>query len=150
MGRGVGVGTGFAGGDGMFVNRLLNGGNLPVVEQMLRFTAARHTMLAENVANLSTPGYQQKDLDTRGFQSMLADRVASRRGRPVASVRFDGMVSRAPRSEDRVLLFHDGNNRSAEQLMTDLSKNALMHNLYAELLNKQFGSIQNALREKVS
>ena len=134
----------------MFVNRLINGGNLPVVEQMLRFTAARHALLAENVANLSTPGYQQKDLDTRRFQAMLAERVESRQGRPTASVRFDGMASRAPAVASRGLLFHDGNNRSAEQLMTELSKNALMHNLFAELLNKQFGSIRNALREKVS
>ncbi|MFN4242027.1 MAG: flagellar basal body rod protein FlgB [Tepidisphaerales bacterium] len=134
----------------MFVNRLINGGNLPVVEQMLRFTAARHRLLAENVANLSTPGYRQRDVDPAAFQSMLADRVAQRRGRPVASVRFDDLLGRAPAASERGLLFHDGNNRSAEQLMSELSKNALMHNLYAELLNKQFSSIQNALRERVA
>lgn len=134
----------------MFVNRLLNGGNLPVVEQMLRFTAQRHRLLAENIANASTPGYRQKDLDTGAFQGLLAERVAERRGRPVGSVRFDDLLSRAPAAGERGLLFHDGNNRSAEQLMSELSKNALMHNLFAELLNKQFGSIQNALRERVS
>ena len=36
------------------------------------------------------------------------------------------------------MLFHDGDNRSMEQLMSDQAKNALMHNLVIELLRKQF------------
>ena len=34
------------------------------------------------------------------------------------------------------ILFHDGNNRSMEQLMSDQAKNALMHNLAIELLQE--------------
>lgn len=135
----------------MFINRLINQGNLPLVEQTLRFTARRHSLLAENIANIDTPHYRQKDLDPAGFQAALRDRVSSRAGRPTSSVRFDGMSSDADLLEpQRGILFHDGANRSSEQLMTDLAKNALTHNLYAELMRRQFSSIQNALKERVS
>jgi flagellar basal body rod protein FlgB len=46
----------------MFIERLLNEGNSPLLERMLQFTAARHRLIAKNVVNLDTPGYRQKDL----------------------------------------------------------------------------------------
>jgi flagellar basal-body rod protein FlgB len=46
------------------------------------------------------------------------------------------------------VLFHDGNNRSMEQLMSDQAKNALMHNLAVELLRRQFATLNMALTEK--
>ena len=49
----------------MFIERLLNQGNAPLLEQMLQFTAARHRLIAENIANVDTPGYRQKDLSRR-------------------------------------------------------------------------------------
>ena len=45
----------------------------------------------------------------------------------------------------RGILFHDGGNRSIEQLVTDQAKNAMTHNLVVELLRKQYTSLENAL-----
>ena len=50
----------------------------------------------------------------------------------------------------RNILFHDGNNRSMEQLMSDSAKNALLHNMVVELLRKQFGAMEMALKERVT
>jgi flagellar basal body rod protein FlgB len=47
------------------------------------------------------------------------------------------------------ILFHDGNNRSIEQLTTDQAKNAMMHNLVVELLRKQYGALESALKERI-
>jgi flagellar basal body rod protein FlgB len=52
-------------------------------------------------------------------------------------------------SPRRGILFHDGNNRSMEQLMADQAKNAMMHNLAVELLRKQYSSLEAALRERI-
>jgi flagellar basal-body rod protein FlgB len=133
----------------MFINRLVNQSNLPLLESVASFTNARHELIAENIANISTPGYQQKDLDQGAFFTSLRDRVRRRQGAPTSSVRFDDIEYKSAGRRQN-LLFHDGNNRSAEQLMSDLSRNALMYNLSVELLRKQFGSIQNALKERVS
>ena len=49
---------------------------------------------------------------------------------------------------EKGMLFHDGTNRSAEQLMTDQAKNALMHNLAIELLRNQFQQLEMAIKER--
>jgi flagellar basal-body rod protein FlgB len=131
----------------VFVNRLINQGNLPVVEQVLRFTAARHEVLARNVVNLTTPGYRAEDLDEGAFQKQLRDRVDSRVGKPISSVRFENMERVS--SREKGLLFHDGSLRDPERLMTELAKNGLKHNLYVELMRRQFSSMDSALKERV-
>jgi flagellar basal-body rod protein FlgB len=136
----------------MFIERLINQGNAPLTEQVMRFTSARHKLLLENVANASTPGYRMKDLDVVAFQHELRQRVQMRREAPPGSVAFDDLRQFAddPFSPTSNLLFHDENNRSMETLMADAAKNALLHNLAVELLRKQFGSLENALRERLS
>ena len=133
----------------MFVERLLNQGNAPLLEQMLKFTAARHRLIAENVVNVSTPNYRQKDLSVEKFQAMLRDRVERRRdSQPGDGVGFDDVAAEL-QTPQRGILFHDGNNRSMEHLMSDQAKNAMMHNLCVELLRKQFQSLELALKERV-
>ena len=132
----------------MFFQKPLNESDAPVLEQMLRFTAARHRLIAENVANLSTPGYRQKDLSLEKFQAMLGERVEQKhRGAPGAVDFSDiGAEVENPR---RGILFHDGNNRSVEQLMSDQAKNAMMHNMVIEMLRKQFQTMEMALKDRV-
>jgi flagellar basal-body rod protein FlgB len=133
----------------MFIDRLLNQGPNPVLEQQLRFTEARQQLIADNIANVSTPNYRQKDLSVERFQKMLRERVDRQQSAPSGSVKFDDVSSDVehPRAG---ILFHDGNNRSMEQLMTDNAKNALMHNLVVELLRRQYQTMDMALKERVS
>ena len=131
----------------MFINRLLNEGNGPVLERLLDFTAQRHRLIAENVVNISTPGYRQKDLSLGRFQQMLRDRVAQRRDAGPGAVGFEDVRADVEDAENG-MLFHDGQTRSMEQLMTDQAKNALMHNLVIELLRKQFQAMEMALKDK--
>jgi flagellar basal-body rod protein FlgB len=134
--------------EAMFVERMLNQGNAPLLEQVVQFAAARHKLIAEGIANVDTPGYRQKDLSVERFQSMLRDRV-DRRSASDGRSRFDDIRSEVENPE-RGILFHDGNNRSMEQLASDLAKNAMMHNLAIELLRKQFMGLEAALKERVT
>jgi flagellar basal-body rod protein FlgB len=133
----------------MFIDRLIGQGNVPLLERMVRFTSARHEVLAENIVNVSTPNYQQKDVSLPAFQKSLRARMDLRSKSPPGSVKFDDIdpAIENPRSG---LLFHDRNNRSMEHLMTDLSSNALKHNLYTELLRKQFNSLETVLKERIA
>jgi flagellar basal-body rod protein FlgB len=134
----------------MFIERLLNQGNAPLLEQTLRFTAARHRLIAENVVNVDTPDYRQKDLSVEKFQALLRERVEDRRDAAPGDepLRFDDVGAQLE-SPQRGILFHDGNNRSMEHLMADQAKNAMMHNLVIELLRKQFEGLELALKERV-
>jgi flagellar basal-body rod protein FlgB len=132
----------------MFLERLLNQGNAPLLEQTLKFHAARHRLIAENMVNATTPGYRQKDLSLTKFQSMLQERVKEREQAAPGSIGFSDIETEVEHPT-RGILFHDGGNRSMEQLVTDQAKNAMMHNLTVELLRKQYGAIDSALKERV-
>jgi flagellar basal-body rod protein FlgB len=132
----------------MFIERLLNQGNAPLLEQVLKFSAARHKLIAENVVNISTPNYRQKDLSVDKFQAMLQQRAAEKTSSAPGSVGFSDIGAQVYEPNDSIL-FHDGNNRSMEQLVSDQAKNAMMHNLVVELLRKQFSSLESALKERV-
>ena len=130
----------------MFIERLLNQDGTPVLEQMLHFTAARHRLIAQNVVNISTPGYRQVDLSLEKFQKVLAERVNQSAGESEESFSDLTAEVETPR---RGILFHDGQTRSMEQLMSDQAKNALMHNLAIELLRRQFQTMETALKERL-
>ena len=129
----------------MFIDRLLNDGSTPLLEQTLHFTAARHRLIAGDVVNISTPGYRQKDLSLDKFQQMLAERATQAQGAPAGATSFDDIQGEIENPR-RGILFHDGQTRSMEQLMSDQSKNALMHNLAIELLRHQFQMLQMAIK----
>jgi flagellar basal-body rod protein FlgB len=130
----------------MLIEGLMNRGNGALLEQVVNFASQRHKLILDNIANVDTPGYRQKDLSVERFSSMLRQRVDERRRTGSAS--FDDIGS-SVENPIRGILFHDGNNRSMEHLATDIAKNAMMHNLAIELLRKQFQQMEMALREKV-
>src|SRR5438046_2219791 len=130
----------------MLIEGLRNRGNGALLEQVINFASQRHKLILDNIANVDTPGYRQKDLSVEHFSSMLRDRVDDRRRSGVANFDDIAMKTEYP---VRGILFHDRNNRSMEHLATDLAKNAMMHNLAIELLRKQFQQMDMALKEKV-
>jgi flagellar basal body rod protein FlgB len=79
---------------------------------------------------------------------MLQERVDERAKGPPGATVFDDVM---PELENPTqgILFHDRSNRSMEQLMADGAKNALYHNMMIELLRKQMGSIELALKERI-
>ncbi len=132
----------------MYLDRLLNQGSTPLLEQWLQFTDARQRLLGEDVVNISTPNFVQKDLSLENFQAMLQEKVEERDSSGPGSVSFDDISSEVEHPH-RGLLFHDGSNRSVDQLMSDQAKNALMHSLAVELLRDQYSMMEMALKERV-
>ncbi|MFI5377769.1 MAG: flagellar basal body rod protein FlgB [Tepidisphaerales bacterium] len=133
----------------MFINRMLNQGSSPLLEEVVNFTSQRHRLLAENIANVDTPGYRQKDLSLGRFQKMLVQRLETRDQQAPGTVRFDDIRHEVDHPT-RGILFHDRNNRSMEQLESDLAKNGLMHNVAIELLRKQYSQMDMALKDRLT
>ena len=67
------------------IQNLLQNNTVPMLEQVVNFSQARHNLLAGNIANLDTPGYRGKDLDTQQFTKQLQAQVeAQKLGLPSA------------------------------------------------------------------
>lgn len=65
-------------------NAIVQSTSIPVLEQVVRFSQARHTVLAGNLANLHTPGYRVRDLSVEDFQSRLREAIAARQVSPAS------------------------------------------------------------------
>jgi flagellar basal-body rod protein FlgB len=130
----------------MYIDRLFNQGSEPVLERWLQFTDARQNLLAQDVANTDTPGYVNQDLSLDKFQDALAEKVKTQEASGPGAVQFDDIDSEIEHPDNNIL-FHDLNNRSMEQLMSDQAKNAMMHNFAVEILRDQYSMIETALKE---
>ena len=77
----------------------------------------------------------------------MQERIEERANEESDNVNFDDIGTEIEEPETG-MLFHDGSNRSMEQLMSDQAKNALMHNVAVELLRRQFQTLEMALKDR--
>jgi flagellar basal-body rod protein FlgB len=140
---------------------------LPMLEQVVKFTEARHGVLAGNLANLDTPGYRVRDLPVDEFRSQLKEAMEERQRKPVSQAPYSiptspGMQatsapSRETRREDKLasvaehakgMLRHDDNNSSLEEQVTEIAKNQAEFNMAVSLMNAQFRMLRAAITER--
>lgn len=144
----------------MFLNDVTSGGAMPMLAKTMAFAEARNKVLAENIANVTTPGYREKQLDVASFQAALKE-ATTRRERndgkfelpATAQVKTDelGHLQVKPSDEPvRNLLFHDGTNARIEMLMSDLAENTMTYQASAELLKGYFDGLNKAIRGRVA
>jgi flagellar basal-body rod protein FlgB len=133
----------------------ISGGALPALERSMAFAEARHQVLASNLANIDTPGYQTADLPLAPFQNALKQLVESQRsGLPLSpheSAKLDSQQAQlAVRDTMQQILYHDGSDVSLEQQVTEISKNQSMHNLTVALMRAQHRMLSVAISESVN
>ena len=133
---------------------LLQQTTLPILEQVVNFNQARHTILAGNIANMDTPGYQARDLSVGDFQGRLKKAIQSRQQR-VAALSPGDIAALAPDNlaevarEPQPILYHDGSNDGVEHQVTEMVKNQMQHNLALSIMGSQFRLLQTAISERV-
>ena len=133
---------------------------MPVLQQVMSFTESRHEVLVNNITNFDTVGYKMKDLPVAEFNQALGQAV-QKRNSGGASAEFEmqstqhlqwdsqGRLQTKPKEiQDQNILFHDRNNRFVEKQMSAMSKNALLHNVSAELLRQRYGTLKMAISLK--
>jgi len=147
----------------VFLDSLVNADAVPVLQAAARFAAQRHSVLAGNIANLTTPGYRARDVSVRGFQEQLREAVERRReefGGPRGELRIGSTeevqassgsalsLKLSPRAVGDRLVFHDRNDRDLERAMQDLTENAAAFRLATDLLRNRMSLIESAIRER--
>jgi len=145
----------------MFISNLGETGATPALVKTLAFNEARLEMIADNVANASTPGYRTKQLDERAFQRALREALDRKSRAPHKP--FEVRSGTEVETNDRGLLevspsvrpaenalFHDGTNMSIEKQLADLAETNMMHELTTTLLRGRVNSMRAAIRGRVS
>lgn len=135
-------------------DKILNATTIPVLEQVITFSQARHNVLAGNIANLDTPGYKTRDLSTEDFQGRLREAIHGKR-RPAAHIspgepgfgQSQNLAEVARQS--KTILRHDEVNVGVEQQVTEMAKNQMQHNLALTIMTAQFRLLNLAISERV-
>ncbi len=151
----------------MWIDRFVTSSVTRGIELSARFVESRHRVLAENVANIDTPGYARKRLDPEAFQASLKEAMervdalspARRRtGRALLHLRgnaqfatnFRGDIEVKPEIEPAEnILFHDGTNARLEILMSEVAENALSHQFVMNQLRGRYEGVLKAIRGRI-
>jgi flagellar basal-body rod protein FlgB len=126
------------------------------LEKVMAFSEGRHRVLAENIANIDTPGYRAKQLDPKLFQSSLLKAIQEKGGGRDTPLRIEAtrqfhtdeqeMLQVTPTLKPpENVLFHDGTNASIERQMAQLAENALMYQAAVELQRQRIALIKQAI-----
>ena len=114
-----------------------------LAERRLDWVSQRQQLLAQNVANANTPGYQAHDL--KPFAALLANATA-----PLAMtnpLHLAALTNPAEQDQSRVVTERapDGNAVSLDEELTKLADTGGMHELATNLYTKYMGMFRLAL-----
>ena len=131
---------------------------IPVLQQAVQFNQARQVVLAGNIANMDTPGYQVRDLSVDDFQSQLKE-VIRKRHAPVhpesLGGALNGLGGRTASDEaetvkdPKTILYHDKSNVGVEYQVTEMVKNQMQHNMALSIMNNQMRLLETAISERL-
>ncbi len=125
--------------DGMFGNS-----SIGVLDKVISFTENRQKILANNIANIDTPGYKMRDLDVAKFRENLKREIENRDRGNAEPEKVNAKVD-----YDQYLVFHDKNNRSIEKQITNATENTLLHNVSVELLRSRYALLERAIALRI-
>ena len=148
------------------LSSIFQSSTIPVLEQVVNFTEARHGVLAGNVANLDTPGYKTRDLSPAEFQKKLTEAIEVRNqpvmpydSRSFGLASTDGTRQHAAdqaaafknvKNSMKSILRHDGDDVSMEREINEIVKNQQQHNLAVNIMSAQFRLLRAAITERVA
>ena len=100
------------------------------IEQYMNLLSARQKLVAANIANADTPGYQTKDID---FANELRSQMAG--GKPDV-IEVAGLKTK-----------NDGNNVDVDREARLLAENALRFSVASNLAHSEISTIRTAIEE---
>ncbi len=137
----------------MFAN-IFDRTTIPVLQEVVYFSQARHEVLAGNIANIDTPGYKTADLSPEIFQQKLREAIAQRQAGRTNASSAEPIAEQPPlrhvRESMRSILRHDESDVGLEQQVLALTENQLTHNIAIALMNSQFRLLETAISERIT
>lgn len=110
--------------------------------------ALRQRLIANNLANVDTPGYRRVDVDfAQAFAAALADETNGSNGavetRAVPAPA--GTVADAVRPAEGLVFKNDGNGVDLDQEMVELAETGMQYEAASQMLALAFGRLKTAV-----
>jgi flagellar basal-body rod protein FlgB len=103
----------------------------------MTISANRQKVIANNIANVDTPGFRRKELK---FEDVLLEAVESNDLESIRKV--EGTIIES----DEPTIRNDGNNVNIDKEMGLLNRNSLAYSVYTELYAKKLEMLRLAMR----
>lgn len=118
-----------------FLNMETQLSGVGVLAQLMNAAALRHRVLAQNVANVNTPGYTRREVS---FEADLAKALATPDANATA-------VKPTVSTDETAPARPDGNNVDIDKEMGAISKNALLYQAAAQIVASRVASLRAAI-----
>ena len=126
-----------------------------MLEVAIRGTVLRHNLIANNISNVDTPGYQAIDISFEGLlRKVLSGEVDPERVDMTPKVNYPPLKLAGLDDEDNgvELILEpgeevklDANTVDIDREMTKLAENLIMHNAFVKLLNAKYRVLKTAI-----
>lgn len=127
--------------------------NNSVLEKAISASWLRNEAIADNMANIDTPGYKRKDVNFQDYLKVAINKdsisgvIAHPKHIPLNNDLISNGNFRITRDYNDTTMRMDGNNVDIDAEMAEMAKNQILFNAYVTLLNKDFGLMRTAIRE---
>jgi flagellar basal-body rod protein FlgB len=111
-------------------------GHVDLLSKLLDAANLRHNVIAQNVANVNTPGYRRLDVS---FEDALARALGSQGEAKALAIKPE-VVEGTPDVERP-----DGNTVDMDAEMGRLSKNTLLYRVFAQVLAGELATMRSAI-----
>lgn len=112
----------------------------PQIEQLpdlMNAASLRHRVISQNLANVNTPGYQRLDVEFEEALAKAADKASGSTG--------DRKITPKIVEDNSASMRADGNNVDVDRELGQLNKNALLFQMYTQLMRSQFDAMRRAI-----
>ncbi|MDD5456979.1 MAG: flagellar basal body rod protein FlgB [Candidatus Margulisbacteria bacterium] len=117
----------------------------------LSYSVRRHELIADNIANVSTPNYRRKDLD---FKNMLSHNINDTLPLTVTNEKHMSSASISSEFMERNLyttypnetdIKTDNNNVDLDKEVVNMTTNNLYYNSLATIISKKYKNIKDVI-----
>jgi len=134
------------------IDRILFG--TKVIEKSLDASLMRNEAIAQNIANVDTPGYKRK---TVSFEEELSDALSknnSFKGKrtdprhiPIGGRNIDEVGINVSEDSSSNVMRLDGNNVDIENEMAQMAENNIRYNVLIQRMNNTFSKMKSVIKE---
>lgn len=111
---------------------------IDLLSRLISASEMRQQVIGHNIANVNTPNYHRLDVN---FEQALADELARAPASGAAAKTAAPTVHRSPGLPARA----DGNNVDIDQEIGALNKNALLQQVYLQMVGAEMGMMRRAI-----
>lgn len=113
--------------------------SINLLEKMLDVSAIKHKVIANNIANINTPGYKKMEIS---FSDQLDKAIKDTSMNKFDTIQPKIIIAENDKNET---VRNDGNNVDMDKEISALMKNTSSYNIYSQLLAKKMELVKSAI-----